>query len=157
APAPSAAKPKPQADTGKSLALPYAAPATAGSEPDLAYAAYDAGKYLTAFAEATRRVNEKGDAKAMTLLGELYANGFGVPRDDQKAIAWYSLAVDRSDREAMFELAMLRIAGRGGPRDREGAAALLDRAAKLGHVAASYNLALLYLEGEQFERDFAKA
>src|SRR5207248_1178796 len=95
--------------------------------------------------------------KPMTLLGELYANGFGVPKDDQKALAWFSLAVDRGDREAMFELAMLRLAARGGPRDRDAAAALLERSAMLGHVAASYNLALLYLEGQQFDRDFGRA
>ena len=41
--------------------MPYAAPGTPSSEPDLAYAAYEGGKYLTAFEEATRRVNEKGD------------------------------------------------------------------------------------------------
>src|SRR6266851_1288050 len=114
---PAPAKPKPQPSTSKSLALPYAAPGSGAAEPDLAYAAYDGGQYLTAFAEATRRVNNKGDPKAMTLLGELYANGFGVPKDDQKALAWFSLAVDRGDREAMFELAMLRLAARGGPRD----------------------------------------
>src|SRR6266567_1100943 len=142
------------AETAQTVA---SSPGSGAAEPDLAYAAYDGGKYLTAFAEATRRVNEKGDPKAMALLGELYASGFGVPKDDQKAVAWYSLAVDRGDREAMFELAMLRLAGRGGPRDRDGAAALLERAAKLGHVAASYNLALLYLEGQQYERDFGKA
>ena len=146
------AKPRPPPSTSKSLALPYAAPGSGAAEPDLAYAAYDGGKYLTAFAEATRRVNDQGDPKAMTLLGELYANGFGVPKDVLKAIAWFSLAVDRGDREAMFELAMLRLAGRGGPRDRDTAAALLERAAKLGHVAAAYNLALLYLEGQQFDR-----
>ena len=49
----------------------------------------------------------------MTLLGELYANGLGVERDDKKAAEWYGLAVERGDREAMFALAMLQL---GGPR-----------------------------------------
>ena len=94
------------------------APATADSG-DVAFGAYQRGHYLTAFAEATKRV-AAGDAKAMALLGELYANGFGVPRDDKKAAEWYALAADRGDREAMFALAMFRIGGRGGPRDRDG-------------------------------------
>ena len=34
--------------------------------------------YLTAFAEATKRIEEKSDIKAMTLLAELYADGLGV-------------------------------------------------------------------------------
>ena len=116
---------------------------------DVAFGAYQRGHYLTAFAEATKRV-AAGDAKAMALLGELYANGFGVPRNDKKAAEWYALAADRGDREAMFALAMFRIGGRGGPRDRDGAVALLGQAAKLGHVAAAYDLALLHLENQNF-------
>ena len=84
-------------------------------EPDLAYGAFQRGHYITAFREATRRVEEKDDPKAMTLLGELYADGLGVPNDDKKAADWYKLAIDRGDREAMFALAMFRMTGRAGP------------------------------------------
>src|SRR5687767_10445372 len=59
---------------------------------DLAYGAFQRGLYLTAFKEATRRVEEMGDPKAMTLLGELYADGLGIPNDDNKAAQWYNLA-----------------------------------------------------------------
>ena len=45
--------------------------------------------YRTAFAEATKRVEEKNDVKAMTLLAELYADGLGVRKDEQKAADWY--------------------------------------------------------------------
>ena len=66
---------------------------------------YQRGHYLTAFKEATRRVEEKSDPKAMTLLGELYADGLALPNDDKKAAEWYKLAAARGDREAMFALA----------------------------------------------------
>ena len=94
----------------------------------------------------------------MTLLGELYANGYGVAQDDKKALAWFSLAADRGDREAIFALAMFALRR---PR-RPAATATRPRrcstqAAKLGHVAAAYNLALLYLEGQQVRQDFARA
>src|SRR5439155_2840355 len=67
-----------------------AAPATtqaiaASDEPDLAFGAFQRGLYLTAFREATKRVEDKGDIKAMTLLAELYADGLGVASDDKKA------------------------------------------------------------------------
>src|ERR1700694_4591856 len=84
-PPPAAAGPPPPA------ANPATAPAAAnpapksGAEPDLAFGAYQRGYFLTAFAEATRRVEAKGDSRAMTLLGELYANGLGVSADDGKA------------------------------------------------------------------------
>ncbi|HXW27722.1 MAG TPA: tetratricopeptide repeat protein [Xanthobacteraceae bacterium] len=153
------AMPLPFAEKPDPAKAPPAAAASGhgAAEPDLAYGAYQEGHFLTAFALATRRVNDKGDPKAMTLLGWLYANGEGVRKDDERALSWYKLAAERGDREAMFELAMFRLRGRGGPRDRDAAVVLLQRAASLGHIAASYNLALLYLGGQELSRDFAKA
>ena len=60
-----------------------------GADLDLAYGAFQRGYFLTAFALATDRVNQKSDPKAMTLLGELYAAGLGVPQDDKQAEEWY--------------------------------------------------------------------
>jgi TPR repeat protein len=136
---------------------PIPAPAAPGEEGDLAYGAFQRGLYLTAFKEAMRRVDERNDPKAMTLLGELYADGLGIPNDDKKAAEWYRLAAARGDREAMFALAMFRLVGRAGPRDRQEAARLMAAAAKLGHVVAAYDLGLLYLEGKLFPQDFARA
>ena len=93
----------------------------------------------------------------MTLLGELYAGGLGVPQNDVKAADWYKLAADRGDREAMFALAMFRLQGRAGPRDRDAGAKWLAAAAKLGHPLAAYDLALLYIEGQLFPQDFTRA
>ena len=117
-------------------------PAPAASEDaDVAYGAFQRGLYLTAFQEATRRVDEKSDPKAMTLLGELYADGLGVPNDDKKAADWYRLAAARGDREAMFALAMFKTDRPRRPAaTAPEAARLLADAAKLGHVVAAYDL-----------------
>ncbi|MFI4972856.1 MAG: sel1 repeat family protein, partial [Hyphomicrobiales bacterium] len=48
---------------------------------DIAYGAFQRGYYLTALAEATKRA-QQNDTAAMTLLGEIYAQGLGVGRDD---------------------------------------------------------------------------
>src|SRR5580704_10990933 len=130
---PSAAKqkPKPAKPGGASAAVPArdgAASPTGGGEPDVAYAAFQRGDFLTAFKLATKRIEDKSDVKAMTLLGELYANGLGVPQDDAKAAEWYKLAADRGDANATFALAMFRISGRAGPRDRDASAKLLAAA-----------------------------
>ena len=93
----------------------------------------------------------------MTLLGELYAQGLGVGRDDSKAAQWYKLAAANGDRDAMFALAMFNFQGRAGARNPEEAARLLEAAAKLGHAAAAYDLGLLYLQGQQFPQDFKRA
>ena len=139
------------------------APAAPRAEPpddpnvDLVFGAYQRGLYKTAFDLATKRAQDKSDPKAMTMLGELYANAFGVPRDDAKAAEWYKRAADAGDREAMFELAMLRLAGRGGPVNREEAAKLLASSAKLGNPKAAYNLALMYLGGQTLPQDVRRA
>ena len=130
--------------------------ATPGPPVDLAYGAYQRGHFLTAFAEATKRANAN-DPKAMALLGDLYANGYGVARDDKKALEWYQLATARGDPAGTFALAMFRLSGRGGQRDPETATKLLADASRLGHPAATYDLGLLYLQGEQFPQDFVRA
>jgi TPR repeat protein len=140
-------------------AVPTPAPpsATGAGEPDIAYAEYQRGRYVSAFKEAMRRVEEKTDPKAMTLLGEIYAGGLGVANDDKKAAEWYKLAAARGDREAMFALAMFRMGGRGGALDRAEAARLLAESAKLGNVVANYDLALLYVEGQVVPQDLVRA
>ena len=132
-----------------------AAPGAAASVN--AYAAYQRGHYLTAFAEATRLASEAGEAKARALLGELYASGNGVPQDYKKAAEWYRLAAERGDAAGTFALALLHLAGRGGPRDLAAAAKYLEAATNLGHPDAAYDLALLYIDGQQFPQDFARA
>jgi uncharacterized protein len=133
-------------------------PVCAGAaEPDFAFGAFQRGYYLTALALATQRATEKSDPKSMTLIGELYANGLGIPTNDAKATEWYQLGAARGDANAMFALAMFRLAGRAGPRDREASAKLLAAAAKLGHPIAAYDLALLYMEGQLFPQDFGRA
>jgi TPR repeat protein len=135
-----------------------AAPATAGGNaPDLAFGAFQRGHYITALGLATQRAVDRKDPKSMTLVGELYANGLGVPQNDKKAAEWYQLAAGRGDPSAMFALAMFDLQGRAGPRDRQKSAKLLADAAKLGHPIAAYDLALLYIEGQLFPQDFAHA
>src|SRR5215510_6661277 len=126
------------------------------SNIDIAYGAFQRGFYMTAFNEATKRAQEH-DPAAMTLLGEIYAQGLGVGRDDTKAAQWYKLAADKGNRDALFALAMFNFQGRAGPSDPTEAARLLEAAAKLGHPVAAYDLGLLYVQGQQFPQDFKRA
>src|SRR6478609_4941601 len=77
-----------------------ATPAPVPDNPnvDLVYGAFQRGEYKTAFNLATQRA-QAGDPKAMTMLGEIFANGFGVKRDYAKAVDWYKRASDGGDRE----------------------------------------------------------
>ncbi|MEA2986699.1 MAG: uncharacterized protein QOD94_2953, partial [Alphaproteobacteria bacterium] len=80
---PAQAQTKPPAKPApKSMATPTPSPPPEG---DVAYGAYQRGNYLTALVEATKRMEENNDPKAMALLAELYANGLGVSMNDAKA------------------------------------------------------------------------
>ena len=92
---------------------------------DLAYGAFQRGHYLTAFNEASKRA-QQNDPAAMTLLGEIYAQGLGVGRDDSKAAQWYKMAAAKGDRDALFALAMFNFQGRAVTRNLEEAARLLE-------------------------------
>ncbi|MDB5503627.1 MAG: HcpA family protein [Tardiphaga sp.] len=154
--APAAVAKKPPAPAPKPAEPTAAAPVD--SNADLVYGAYQRGQYKTAFDLAMKRAQENNDPKAMTMLGELYANALGVKRDYAKAAEWYQRAAERGDREAMFALAMLRLSDRGGKSgNRDDAAKLLASSAKLGNPKAAYNLALLYLDGQTFPQDVKRA
>jgi hypothetical protein len=140
-----------------SLPAATATPAPAPDNPnvDLVYGAFQRGNYKTTLELALPRA-QAGDPKAMTMLGEIYSNGFGVKRDVAKAADWYKRASDAGDREAMFALAMIRLSGRGSP-DKQDAVRLLASAAKLGEPKAAYNLALLYLDGQTLPQDIKRS
>src|SRR5258705_12134893 len=96
-----AKKPEAPATTAKPATPPAAPTATVTAAPppddpnvDLVFGAYQRGQSKTALELATRRAQENGDPKAMTMLGELYANAMGVKRDYAAAAEWYKRAAD---------------------------------------------------------------
>ena len=64
------------------------------------------GDYVTALAEL-RPLAERGDPDAQYSLANLYRDGRGVPRDDDKAAAWYQRAAEGGSWSAAFDLGML--------------------------------------------------
>lgn len=152
-----AAAAAPEPSTRRKLTdLATAAPA-APAEPDLAYGAYQRGLYLTAYREATARLDKNpADAAAMTLIGELYNQGLGVRQDPTEAAAWYRLAAGRGEPHAMATLGLMAIDGRGMARDPEAGRAWLEKAAALREPAAAYNLALILLASGS-EEEIARA
>lgn len=124
---------------------------------DLAYGAYQRGLFLTAFNEATKRIEaDPKDAAAMTLLGEIYNQGLGVRQDTTQAAQWYRLAADRGDAHAMASLALMSADGRGVKKDPPAARAWFEKAAALGEATAAYNLALIALSAGS-DADIARA
>ena len=123
---------------------------TSQGDGDLAFGAYQRGFYLTAFREAMKRItaNPK-DAAAMTLIGEIYRDGYAVKQDNAEASRWYRLASNLGDREAAFALGVMLLNGAPGvQKDRAAAKAQFEIAAQKGQAGALYNLGVMAIEGD---------
>ena len=75
--------------------------------------AYAQGNTLTA-AAAFREAAWKGDARAQKRLGDLYADGVGVPQSYTAAIKWYCMAAVQGHEPSVARLHALGFAGRPG-------------------------------------------
>jgi len=114
---------------------------------DAAYEAFDQGKYLTALQLAVKAA-ERGDPQAHTLVGRIYADGYGTARNTALAAQWYARGAELGDPEAMFAYGVLLADGLGVEKNRVGAAQMFEAAAARRHPLANYNLALLFLHGD---------
>ena len=59
---------------------------------------------------------EQGHAAAQNNLGNMYANGWGVPEDDRQAVLWYRKAAEQGDARAQFNLGPCTTTVRAFPR-----------------------------------------
>ena len=79
----------------------------------------------------------KGHARGQNRLGMCYANGIGLPKDEQAAVNYWSLAADQGYPEAQYNLASFQEAGKGGlVKDFSEALRLYRLAAAQGHKLA---------------------
>lgn len=93
-----------------------------------------------------------GDSKAQYILGELYAFGLGVTKDDETAVYWYRRAgligpADPSDSSvtdlaapAMYYVGKQYMEGTGVRRDEGEARKWFERSAKGGFAPANEEL-----------------
>ncbi len=58
-----------------------------------------------------------GYTEAQYALGLMYAEGDGVPEDDQQAVRWLGIAAEAGHPEAQFILGAMYILGEGIPQD----------------------------------------
>ena len=68
--------------------------------------AYRGGDYKTAF-QLIKPEAEKGDAVAQFILGYMYDEGRGVPKDYDEAVKWYSRAAKQGNKEARHNLGLM--------------------------------------------------
>jgi clan AA aspartic protease (TIGR02281 family) len=102
--------------------------------------AYRAADNFKAAVEYYRKAAQQNYAAAQNSLGYAYANGQGIPVDDQRAIAWYRTAADQGLAAAQNNLGVMYAKGQGVPQDAQQAAAWFGKAAKQGLLSAQSNL-----------------
>jgi len=89
--------------------------------------------------KTTRAMAEQGYAGAQYDLGQMYAEGQGVPQDDAEAVTWYRRAAEQGYAPAQGNLGVMYDNGRGVP-PAELPAADHDMAAKARLIAAAPDL-----------------
>lgn len=99
------------------LALAFVSPLAAVDRPEArAFRAMAAGDYATAHKILQPRADQ-GAPFAQALLGTLYKDGNGVPRDARKAIALFEQAADAGNCIGMGQLGWVHVEGVGAAQD----------------------------------------
>jgi TPR repeat protein len=98
-----------------------------------------------------------GSAHACGDLGVLYAEGFGVSKDLERAVALLQKACDGDYLKGCEALGFEYENGTGVSRDPARAAALFQKACTEDSTAGCYNLAFNYENGEGVAQDKSKA
>ena len=94
-----------------------------------------------------RMAAQKGDGKALYLIGIRYLKGTGLPRDTHEAFQWFEKAAQKDVVVAMYRLGAMFEKGVGTQRDVAKARAWYERAAMRGNVRAMHNLGVLLASG----------
>jgi TPR repeat protein len=132
------------------LAVPAWADFQAGMD------ANNRGDYATALRE-WRPLAEQGFIAAQFNLGQLYANGQGVPQDYVQARQWWEKAAAQGDASAQVNLGLLYENGQGVPKNYKTAVYWFRRSATYGIAMALVNLGLMYEHGSGVPQDVVLA
>jgi hypothetical protein len=96
---------------------------------------------------------KEGTAEAQLSLGELYAEGNGVPQSDEQAALWYRKAADQGNPMAQYQLALVYAAGKGVPQDDKQSVLWYQMAIAQDYAPAKYALSGMYFKGKGVARD----
>lgn len=99
----------------------------------------------------------RGDAQAQLQLGQRYAEGDGVVRNDKEAARWFALAAKQGLSEAQYHYGLMLLKGRGVVQDYRAAFEWIEKPAKRGYAHAQYSLGELYRYGTGTPIDKARA
>ena len=108
---------------------------------------------VAAFADATsdfvkfKTLAEQGDANAQANIASFYAQGFGTPKNPQKALEWAQKSAAQGDDIGLFNLGYFYVSGIG-KKDMEKGVFSLTQAALKNHIDACKLLVSLYTNNQ---------
>ncbi len=108
-------------------------------------------------APALRAAALAGDPSAAYEVAVRFAEGRGVPANNDEAARWFERAAKKGLAPAQFRLGALYEKGIGVKKDLAAARDLYRAAADKGHGKAMHNLAVLYAEGINGAADYRSA
>ena len=85
---------------------------------DESYAAFKQGDYPTALA-GFKASAERGNANSQGMLGTMYAEGWGTPKNDRQALLWYRQSAEQGNWVAQHSLVEVYAFGKGIPKDMQ--------------------------------------
>ncbi len=100
---------------------------------------------------------EAGDAEGQALYGQALSRGWGVEKDEAKAVEWYRKAAEQGLARAQCNLGFCYYNGTGVEKDEAKAVEWCRKAAEQGDADAQMNLGFFYQKGKGVEKDEAKA
>lgn len=103
------------------------------------------------------RAAEQGSAKAQSMLGNMYAKGSGVTKDDSEAMRWYRKAAEQGDANSQLIVGLRYAMGIGVSRDDMEALNWYRKSAAQGNAQAQYHLGGMYDSGRGVTKDDAEA
>ena len=118
--------------------------------------ALDRKDYATALSKF-RRAAQRGEARAQSMLGEMYANGQGVEPDFKEALRLYRLAAQNGDVKIQNTLGLIYQIGFGVEQSDKEAVRWWKLAAAQGNASAQFNLGSMYDNGQGVAQDYKEA
>ena len=139
------------------LALTLAISGQVAAEPlEDGLAAFERGDKALAV-QWFRKAADQGNAGGQFMLGNMYDNGQGVPKDYALAVQWYRKAADQGNAGGQFMLGNMYANGQGVPQDYVLAMQWYRKAADQGYANAQANLGAMYANGQGVPKDYTLA
>ena len=113
--------------------------------------------YVFAVQELNRLVKDDNNTDALYHLGRLYENGWGVEKNEEKALDFYKKSAETGEEKSALKVGNAYYLGKGVVKSHAEAFRWYKKAAEKGNYAALYNIGLMFDEGTGVRKDPVKA